>query len=531
MKRCPECRRDYVDDTLLYCLEDGVALVQGSVASSEEPPTAFLHETGEQNEAGTRAQIYTTGQTAVLPYDNAHVLKPTVDKRLLLAPVALAVIVLGGFFGYRYFTASATDQVSSIAVLPFENQSGSDSDYLADGLAESLIYKLSQLPNIKVSARSSVFRYKGKESDAEKIGVELGVDAVMSGRIFQRGDNISISVDLVDVRNNKTLWGEQYERKMSDLLATQREIATTITEKLQLKLSGEGEQKLAKKYTDNNEAYQLYLKGQFHFAKRTKEDILKSRESFDRAVSLDPNFALAYVGLANSYSIMPAYGYESAKDNAPKVQAALQKALAIDSDLAEAHSAQAKQLAEYDWNWVEAEREFKKSIELNPNVAYSHFQYGITLLTRLGRVDEAEREIKRAMEIEPLSVAIEANLAGVYVFARKNDLAIEQARKALSLEPGHPTARFWLGFAYAASGKYADAISVCEPALATDPDNQDCLQIVGYAYVKMGRRQEAEAVIRKFAEIAVNQYSIAYRPAIIYALLGDKEKAFAALEV
>jgi tetratricopeptide (TPR) repeat protein len=332
------------------------------------------------------------------------------------------------------------------------------------------------------------------------------------------------------VRNKKTLWGEQYERKMSDLLATQREIATAITEKLQLRLSGESEQKLAKKYTDNNEAYQLYLQGQFYFAKRTKEDVLRSIESYNRAISLDPNFALAHVGLANSYGILPSYGYAAPNDNIPKSRAATQLALQIDPDLAEAHAANAKLLGEYEWNWVEAEREYKRSIELNPNVAFTHSQYGVTCLARLGRFDEAENEMKRALELEPLSVVAQANLAGVYVFARKNDLAVERGRKAFSLETSHPTARFWLGFAYEASGKYTDAVSVCETTLATDPGNQDCLQVVGYAYARMGRRREAEAVIRKFDELAATQYSIAYRPAVIYALLGDRDKAFAALE-
>jgi serine/threonine protein kinase/Flp pilus assembly protein TadD len=451
-----------------------------------------------------------------------------------LATVIIGVLLVGAVsaVGYLAFVSKGgAGKINSIAVLPFENKSGNaDSDYLSDGVAESLIYKLSQLPNLKVSPRSSVFRYKGKEIDAEKIGAELGVDAVMSGRIVQRGDNLTISVDLVDVRNKKTLWGEQYERKMSDLLATQREIATAITRKLQLQLSGESEQKLAKKYTDNNEAYQLYLKGQFYFAKRTNEDLLRSIESYNQAISLDPNFALAYVGLADSYGVMSAYGYGSANDNNPKSRAAIQRALSIDPDLAEAHAAYAKLLAEYEWNWVEAEREYKRSIELNPNVAFTHYQFGITCLTRLGRFDEAEHEIRLALELEPLSVAIQANLAGVYVFARKNDLAVEQGRKAFSLESSHPTARFWLGYAYDAGGKYTDAVSVCEPALAVDPGNQDCLQVVGYAYANMGRRHEAEAVIRKFDELATTQYSVAYRPAVIYALLGDKEKAFALLE-
>ena len=192
-----------------------------------------------------------------------------------------------------------------------------DTEYLSDGLAETLIYRLSQLPNLKVSPRSSVFRYKGQEIDAEKVGLELGVDAVMSGRMIQRGDNLTISVDLVDVKNKKSLWGEQYERKMSDLLATQREIAAAIAEKLQLKLTGE-EKGLAKSYTNNNEAYQLYLKGRYHYAKRTKVDVELSIKEFKQAIALDPDFAMAFVGISDSYQIMPSYAYLSGKDAIPK---------------------------------------------------------------------------------------------------------------------------------------------------------------------------------------------------------------------
>ena len=257
---------------MMFCLDDGAELLYGPARSepgaiatgfpSDEPQTAILHSTAAPGEAPTRAQIHMTDQTAVLPAGTGDVVPPPRgrDKRLLAVPFLLSIIVLGGFFGYRYFKPSTSGPINSIAVLPFENKSGNaDSDYLSDGVAESLIYKLSQLPNLKVSPRSSVFRYKGKEIDVEKIGAELGVDAVMSGRIIQRGDNLTISVDLVDVRNKKSLWGEQYERKMSDLLATQREIASAITEKLQLKLSGDGEQRLAKKSTDSNEAYELFL--------------------------------------------------------------------------------------------------------------------------------------------------------------------------------------------------------------------------------------------------------------------------------
>ncbi|MGH7785125.1 MAG: hypothetical protein ACREO5_14955, partial [Candidatus Binatia bacterium] len=238
MKRCPECRRDYFDDSLMYCLEDGVALIQGSVPSPDEPQTAILQETASPNEAATRVQINTTEQTAVLPSGITDVPRSKgFDKRLLFGLLALAVIVLGGFFGYKYLAPSK--QIESIAVMPFENKSADpDTDYLSDGLTDSLIFRLTQLPGLKVSPTSSVIRYKGKETEIAKVAAELGVEAVMTGRVVKRGDDLNITVELVDARNNRSLWGEQYERKMSDLLATQREIAATIVQKLQLKLEG-----------------------------------------------------------------------------------------------------------------------------------------------------------------------------------------------------------------------------------------------------------------------------------------------------
>src|ERR1700738_3900269 len=314
------------------------------------------------------------------PASSAEYIFTGIKQHKIVAVIVVLLLVagsigLGLFWRARNSTAEGT--INSIAVMPFQNRSAdADTEYLADGLAGSLVYRLSHLPTLQVSPTSSVFRYKGKETDAQKIGNELGVSAVLTGRIVQRGENLTISVELVDVRTNKLLWGEQYERKMSELLTTQREIAAEITNKLQLKLSGEGEQKLAKKYTDSNEAYQLYLKGLFHFANRTKEDLQKAIGYFQQATRLDPNFALAYVGISQSYSMMPSYSYLSPKEAFPQAKAAAQKALEIDPSLADAHAALATTFAAYEWNWVEAEREFKRAIELNPNVADIHYRYG-----------------------------------------------------------------------------------------------------------------------------------------------------------
>jgi eukaryotic-like serine/threonine-protein kinase len=456
-------------------------------------------------------------------------------KQHKLAAVVVALVLVAGSIGLGLFwrarTSSAGGAINSIAVLPFQNRStDADTDYLSDGLAESLIYRLSQLPNLKVSPTSSVFRYKGRETDAQKIGNELGVSAVMTGRIVQRGENLTISVELVEVRTNKLIWGEQYERKMSELLTTQREIAGEITNKLQLKLSGEGEQKLAKKYTDSNEAYQLYLKGLFHFANRTKEDVQKAIAYFQQATGLDPNFALAYVGISQSYSMMPSYSYLSPKEAFPQAKAAAQKALEIDPSLADAHAALATTFAAYDWNWAEAEREFKRAIELNPNVADIHYRYGLIYLIPVGRMDEAIREIKRALELEPLSIAMNANLAGAYMYARQNDLALAQARKTFDLEPSHITARVWLANVYESLGMYNEALALSEGSLKSHMSDQYFLLYSGYAYAKTGRRDKAEEAIKKLRDLEKTEPVDSYSFAMVYVGLGDKDKAFVELE-
>jgi serine/threonine protein kinase/tetratricopeptide (TPR) repeat protein len=517
--------------------------IQGELERSIIPNRAATTESANENQT----QVYGSGSVVATNSGQAAATKSvstssssleyavTQARSHKLATAILGVFLVGVISTVGYFAfvsrGGSTKQIGSIAVLPFENKSGNaDSDYLSDGVAESLIYKLSQLPNLKVSPRSSVFRYKGKEIDVEKIGAELGVDAVMSGRIIQRGDNLTISVDLVDVRNKKSLWGEQYERKMSDLLATQREIASAITEKLQLKLSGEAEQKLAKKSTDNNEAYQLFLKGQFLYDKRTKDSLQQSIDAYQAAIKLDPNYARAYVGISRSYTVMPSYAFLSPNEAMPKSKAVVERALQIDPNLAEAHGALANILALYDWNWAESEREFKRAIELDANVAEIHNRYSRGYLSPLGRFDEAIAEIKRAVELEPLSIPIGSNLVVAYLRARKYDLALEQAKKTSSLDPNHPSARAWLGTAYNGNGMYAEAISLGESILQTNPTDQDALQMVAFAYAKSGRHNDAAAVIGKLNDIGKAQYVPHYLLGVIYGLLGEKEKAFAELE-
>ncbi len=454
------------------------------------------------------------------------------NKRGAGVALAILLVLIAGasywFFKYRGSTGGGAEAINSIAVLPFQNKSAdADTDYLSDGLAESLIFRLSQLPGLKVSPTTSVMRYKDKDTDIAKIASELGVEAVMTGRLVKRGDNLNITVELIDVRNNKSLWGEQYERKMSDLLATQREIAAAISQKLQVRLAGNEVKGITKRYTDNNDAYQLYLKGRFYFARRTDEDIRRSIELFQQAIKLDPTFALAYVGVAESYNVMPSYPYMSPNDANPLAKAAVAKALEIDPDLPEAHTVAGMIAATYDWDWVKAEREFRRSLELDPNLAITHYRYAWTYLSPMGRHDEAIAEMKRAMELEPLSLTQGANFAAVYLYARQFDKALDQAKKTYDMDPNLVTGQNWICHAYDVNGMYAESLAISEKRTQS---NHSLFAALGYAYAKSGQRQKAEDVLKQWKEMEKTKYIGNYWVAIVRAALGEKEAAFAELE-
>ncbi len=541
MKRCPQCHRIETDDALAFCRADGTALVSDSSSLGNEAGTAKLGSASAANEIETSVLPHSTdaninratARTTVLPAQSA----PLLAKRLprsgpgkpLIAVGALLVIAMG-VGGYFFVRGKRDRPIESVAVLPFENKSGNaDSEYLSDGLAESLIYRLSQLSNLKVTPRSSAFRYKGKDVDAEKIGNELGVDAVMSGRLIQRGDDLTISVDLIDVRNKKTIWGEQFERKMSDLLATQRDIASTITDKLQLRLSGNDSKGISKQYTTNNEAYQLYLKGRFYWNKRNAEALKKSIEYFNQAIEKDPNFALAYAGLSDVYGQLPVYSGGSPRDNVPKAMAAAKKALEIDESIAEAHTALGFELFYYEWNVPESNKEFQRAFELNPNYATAHQWYGIWNLASTGRFDEAIAELKRAQELDRLSLIINTNLGESYIYARQYDKAIEQLRKTLELDQGFYRAHWTLGFAYELKGSFSEAIAEYQKARALDDDPRE-LAMLGHAYATSGKRDEALKALDQLKELAKRRYVSPINFVFIYVGLGEKDEAFQWLE-
>jgi serine/threonine protein kinase/tetratricopeptide (TPR) repeat protein len=538
VRRClakdKEERYQTIKDVAIELKELRREMESGADFDTTVPPPA-TSATALSTDGGSSVQSTAARSGSMQPtVSSAEYLVSGIRKHKRSAGVALAIllVVISGagywFFKYRGSAGGGTEAINSIAVLPFQNKSAdADTDYLSDGLAESLIFRLSQIPGLKVSPTSSVMRYKGKDTDVAKIASELGVDAVMTGRIAQRGDNLTISVELVDVRNNKVLWGEQYERKMSDLLATQREIAAAIAQKLQLRLAGSDTRGITKRYTDNNDAYQLYLKGRFYFAKRTDEDIRRSIELFQQAIKLDPKFALAYVGVSESYNVMPSYPYMSPNEANPLAKAAVAKALEIDPNLPEAHTVAGMIAATYDWDWGKAEREFKRSLELDPNLAITHYRYAWVYLSPMGRHDEAIAEMKRAMELEPLSLVQGANFAAVYLYARQFVKALDQAKKTYDLDPNLVTGQNWMCHAYDVNGMYAESLAISERAAQS---NRSLLAGLGYAYAKSGQRQKAEAVLKQWKEIEKTKYVANYWVAIVHAALGEKDAAFAELE-
>ena len=489
---------------------------------------------GAPSSATDQLAASTVEASKAYPTSSAEYVITGIKQHKLVALVAL-VVIAGGIAGLAaYLHAHNTEvAIESIAVLPFTNQNHDpDSDYLSDGLTESIINSLTQLPNLKVIARSSVFRYKGKETDPMAAGKELGVRSVLTGRILQRGDSLTISTELLDVRDNKQLWGEQYHEKTSDLLSIQREIAKEITGNLRLKLSGPEQSRLAKHYTENAEAYQLYLKGRFYWNKRTEEGVRKGIEYFQQAIEKDPTYALAYTGIADCYSLETLHidvGSLSPSEAAPKAKAAAMKALELDDTLAEAHTSLAFIKLNFDWDWTGAEREFKRAIELNPNYSNAHHWYSHYLMA-MGRIEESLAESKRALELDPLSLITNVHLGWHYLNAHQYDLAIEQLSKALEMDPNFGVGHWYLGLADAQKERYSEAENELRKAKELLKDSLVVEADTGYVYAVSGKKDQALKVIDELKELSKRRYVSSYHVAMIYLALKEKDQAFEWLE-
>ena len=478
--------------------------------------------------AGTRTK--SAAATTLTPTSSAEYIVTGIKQHKLALAIAVIVIVIGSAgLGIYMRARNTTGVIDSIAVLPFENRSTDpEADYISDGLTESINNSLTRLPNLKVIPHSVAFHYKGKPMDAQKFGDELGVNAVLIGRVIQRGDDLTISVELDDVRDGKQLWGEQYSRKVSDLLSVKGDIAREVSQRLRSQLPGEDQQKLAVGSTQSPEAYQLYLKGNYYTSKFTNDGFRKGIDYFNQAIAVDPNYAMAYNGLAFNY-INAEDWFIPPREAAPKAKEAAKRALAIDETLAGAHLSLAIIAHWYEWDWPTAEREFKRAIELNPNDPRPHGYYS-WYLSNVGQTDQALAEARRGQQLDPVSIEANLFVGSILVFSRQSDQAIAQLSNALELDPNYWFAYNFLGRAYEQKGELSEAIAAFKRALELEKDNAENWAGLGYAHALSGDKVEAQSVINHLKAVSAHSYVAPYNIAVIYAGLGDKDQAFAWLD-
>lgn len=441
---------------------------------------------------------------------------------ITFAAVAVAVALVAAFVYFR--SDERGGPIDSLAVLPFTNAGGDpETEYFSDGITESLINSLSEVPRLKVMSRNSVFRYKGRVVEAREVGKQLGVRAVLEGRVVQRGDRLTVSVDLTDTADNTVIWGNQYDRNVSDVLAVQQEIARDISERLRLKLSGEEIKKATRVYTDNVEAYQLYLRGRFEWYKFTPESVAKSIDYFKRAIDIDPGYALAYAGLANTYGLQghltivpPAEAYLRAKW-------AAEKAVELDPDLVEAQSTLASVRLFNEWNWAGTEEALRRALQLSPNNSEAHNLYA-AYLSAMGRMEEAKAAVGRALEQDPLSLFVHAEVAQAHYFAREYDEAIAHARKGLELGT-HPLLYHVLARALVQKGLTQEAAAELRKGMEV-VGRGSLLPSLGHAYAAAGQRAEARKVLDEMEAAARGRYFPAYWAAVVHVGLGENDRAF-----
>jgi len=440
----------------------------------------------------------------------------------IIIPVTIAIIYLA----FAYF-GGAGPGITSIAVLPFTNLSNDpEKEYLTDGMSESLINRLSQLPGIKVIANGSSSKYKGSNLDLRELARALDTTGILTGKVSQLADRLSISVELIDTRDGTQVWGERYDRKAADLMAVQSEIGREITEKLRLKLTTGQRQQLSAAETIRPEAYELLLKGYFCRSKGGTEDRKKAGEYFQQAVDRDPNYALAYAQLSDIYRSLVGSSIIDPKEYLPKAEQAARRAIELDDSLADAHNAMAN-LKTYAWEWADAETEYKRATELNPNLALAHRWYA-SFLRLMGRHDQAIDEIKRARELDPLSPGVNATVGYIFFNARRYDEAIQALKETLDLDQDYPYTHLFLGFTYSAKGMYAEAIGEYQKAIKLGLDTPATQIFLNAAYAQSGERQRAQAFLQQLQtrKEPVSPGSLA----ILYVALGEREQAFASLE-
>ncbi|HXI90433.1 MAG TPA: protein kinase [Blastocatellia bacterium] len=501
--------------------------LEASGVDTTAPPARS--ETTTDPGTGARSGGGNTGSAngaITAPVSSAEYIVSEIRRHKFAATIAAFLLIAAAIGAGFYVHARNTEvAIESIAVLPFENQSNNpEIDYISDGLTESINNSLTRLPNLKVIPRSVAFHYKDKVIDPQKAGGELHVNAVVTGRVVQRGDNLTISVELDDIRYGKQLWGEQYNRKLADLLAVQSDIAREVSQRLRSQFSGEDQQKLKRGSTENSEAYQLYLKGNYYTSKFTNDGFSKGIDYFNQAIGIDPNYALAYSGLAFNYNNAGDW-MTPPREAGPKAKEAAKRALAIDDTLADAHLSLATTAHWYEWDWAIAEREFKRAIELNPNDPRPHGYYSWYLVL-MGRTDQALAEAKRGQQLDPVSPEANLFVGSILVFTRQPDTAIEQLRNGIELDATYWYAHDFLGRAYEQKERFPEAIAEFQRAVEFEKDNAENWSNLAHAYAVSGRRAEAKKIIDQLKDTSAHSYVAPYNLAVIYAGLGDKDQAF-----
>ena len=425
---------------------------------------------------------------------------------------------------------SRASGIDSLAVLPFENASGDpDVEYLSDGITETLINRLSQIPRLRVVPRSIAFRYKGRDIDPHKVGRQLKVRALLTGKVLQRGDSLNVQAELVDVKEQAQLGGERFSRRVSDILAVEDEIAGQIADHLRLTLTGEERERLAKRYTEDTDAYRLYLKGRYHWSKRTGADLKKSAEYFEQAIEKDPGYALPYAGMSDAYLVMSFFDVAAPAGLLSKAKKAALRALQIDPDLPEAHAALSVIGPCLDSDWAMADDEFRSAMRRKPPYWLAHTHYSMTVAAR-GRFEEAVAEVRRGQALEPLSLVAHHHVAWICVLARRYDEAIAECRSAIEMDPTFGMPHLWLGISLEQKGLYEEAIASLDHAVRLIGGVSISVASAAHAYAMSGRKDEARRRLDALLASRSERYVQPYGIALVYAALGDVHEALSWLE-
>jgi TolB-like protein/Tfp pilus assembly protein PilF len=456
--------------------------------------------------------------------------------------VSIAIFFIGRYTGQNAGgsarTEAATDSTiasavsqKSIAVLPFDNLSEDKANaYFAEGVQDEILTRLAKVADLKVISRTSTQHFKSAPDNLPQIAKQLGVTNILEGSVQKANDQVRVNVQLINALTDAHLWAEIYDRRLTDIFAVESDIAKTIADTLQAKLTGLEKTAMSKKPTVNPEAYELYLKGRFFWNKRTAADLRKAIGYFNQAIEKDPNYALAYSGLADSYVILSVFGAASPQDSIPQARVAAKKALELDDTLAEAHASSGRILGPFDFEFERSISEFERAIQLNPNYAMAHHWLSWGPLTALGQADRAIAEGKRAVELDPLSLINNADLGGnVYFNSRRYDEAIAQLRKTIEIDPRFYIAHYYLGQAFQLKGQLSEAITEYQKAVDLD-DDPEALAYLGQAYARAGQRDEAQNILARLTEEAKSRYVSGYSMALMFMGLGDKEQAIDALE-